>query len=132
MVRYQPAQYIKIKEIRIMSKEEVLAELDKIIQDDDVLYYKMGEVIVEDITASARNRIIKDRAGVIEALRFWLCLRDRRLTLMAVSVIGDLVITELKPDLEKLRNEIASGKTFLPYYNEWVDTALQQLRPFGI
>lgn len=49
-----------------MTKEEVLAAFERDIQRGDP---RMGESITEDLKKTARILIIKDRDGVIEALR---------------------------------------------------------------
>jgi hypothetical protein len=107
-----------------MTKEEVLAAFELDIQKEDP---RMSESTTEDIKKTAKTLIIKDRDGVVEALRYWLRLRDDGHTMAAVYVIGDVYIPELKPDLECLRADIESGKVFLPYYNYWVDLALKTI-----
>ena len=47
--------------------------------------------------------------------------------MLAVDLAKNLNITELKPELENLKKDIASGKIFLPYYVEWVDKALNAI-----
>ena len=108
-----------------MTKEEVLAAFELDIQKGDP---RMGESTTEDIKKTAQKLIIQDRDGVIEALRYWLSLRDKGLPMVAVYVIADVYIPELKPDLERLRAEIESGKeVFHPSYNYWVDRALKAI-----
>ena len=79
------------------------------------------------IIKRAKHLILEDRFGVIGVLKEWLSLRKDPITMIAVNLTTDLIIPELKPDLEILRKEIASGKVFLPYYNEWVDKALKAI-----
>jgi hypothetical protein len=107
-----------------MTKEEVLAAFELDIQKGDP---RMGDSTIEDIKKTAKTLIIKDRSGVIEALRYWLRLRDSGLTMTAVSIIADIYIPELKPDLECLRADIESGKVFHPSYNYLVDLALKNI-----
>jgi hypothetical protein len=47
--------------------------------------------------------------------------------MLAVDLANNLHITELKPELENLKKNIASGKIFLPYYAEGVDKALNAI-----
>jgi hypothetical protein len=108
-----------------MSKEEVLAEFDRDITNQG--YKPDGNIIYRIIFQHAAQLILTDRLGVIDALRYWLLLRDDPFTVFAINLIQDLVIKELKPDLEKLRNDIESRNTLLPYYNEWVDRALKAI-----
>ena len=107
-----------------MTKKEVLAAFELDIQRGDP---RMGESTTEDIKKTAKKLIINDRDGVIEALRYWLSLRDKGLTMVAVGVIITVKTLELKPDLERLRAEIESGKVFHPSYNYLVDLALKNI-----
>lgn len=103
----------------------MLAAFELDIQREDP---RMSESTTEDIIKTAKKMITKDRDGVIEALRYWLNLRDDRHPLTAVYVIADVYIPELKPDLECLRAEIESGKeVFHHSYNFWVDRALKNI-----
>ena len=107
-----------------MTKEEVLAAFEMDIQKGDI---RMGESTTEDIKKTAKTLISKDRSGVIEALRYWLRLRDIGLTMTAVGVIANVYIPELKPDLECLRADIETGKVFHPSYNYLIDLALKNI-----
>ena len=107
-----------------MTREEVLTAFEMDIQNGDP---KMGESTTEDIKKTAKTLVTKDRTGVIEALRYWLRLRDIGLTVTALIVIADNYIPELKPDVECLRAEIESGKVFHPSHNYWVDLALKNI-----
>jgi hypothetical protein len=108
-----------------MSKEEVLAEFD--IDLKDPVSLKDGEYLYEQILVRAKRTIINDRIGMVEVLRYWLSLRKALYTMMAVDLIKDLVISELKPELNILMEDIESGKVFLPYYKQWVDRALKAI-----
>jgi len=107
-----------------MTKEEVLAALELDIQKGEP---RMGDSTTEDIKKTVKTLIVKDRDGVIEALRYWLGLRDIGLTITALCVIAENYIPELKPDLECLRAEIESGKVFHPSHNYWIDLALRNI-----
>jgi hypothetical protein len=108
-----------------MSKEEVLEELDALLNkyenDKDGMYVQH---LLLDLT---KELIIKDRPGVVGALRHWLNLREGGLTVAAMNLIADINIPELKPELECLRKEIESRKIFLPDYVYWVDRALKAI-----
>ena len=106
-----------------MSKEEVLAEFEIDVKEYE--NEKMAGLFDQSIKSRTKRLIASDRSGVLEALRYWLRLRDSGLTVTALIVIADVNIPELKPDLECLRKDIESGKVFLPYYNSWVDRALK-------
>lgn len=105
-----------------MPKDEVLAEFN--IDFADPMSEKSGEYLYDHVLRRAKRLIVEDYTGVIEVLRYWLSLRKEPHTMLAVRVARDLVVTELKPELENLRQDIESGKTFLPYYKRWVDQAL--------
>ncbi len=107
-----------------MTKEEVLVAFEADIRRMDI---RQGELTTEDIKKTANTLISKDRTGVIEALRYWLQLRESGPTVTACIVIADINIPELKPDLECLKAEIESGKTFHPSYLYWVDSALKNI-----
>lgn len=107
-----------------MTKEEVLDAFETDIQRGDP---RMGDLTIDVITKTAKTLIIQDRSGVIEALRYWLSLRDIGLTATALHVIIDVYIPELKPDLESLRAEIESGKALHPSYIDLVDLALKNI-----
>lgn len=57
----------------------------------------------------------------------WFSLGEEPYTMLAVDLVENLKIKELKPELETLKKDIESGKIFLPYYNEWVDKALKAI-----
>jgi hypothetical protein len=108
-----------------MTKEDVLAAFERDIQRGDP---RVGDSTIEQIIRTARTLISQDRSGVIEALRYWLDLRHVGLTVTALDVIADIKnIPELKPDVERLRTEIESGKVFHPSYLDLVDLALKKI-----
>jgi hypothetical protein len=47
--------------------------------------------------------------------------------MIAVALVNDLVISELKPELTNLKQDIESDKVFLPYYLKAVDRALKAI-----
>ncbi len=105
-----------------MSKDKVLEEFETDFTDPGSHY--SGEYLYEHIVRRAKYLIKEDREGVIEACRYWFSLRKEPHTMLAVYITKDLIIKELKPDLEKLKHDIESGKVFLLYYKRWVDEAL--------
>jgi hypothetical protein len=36
-------------------------------------------------------------------------------------------LSELRDEIEKLLNDVRAGKAFLPYYEQWVTRALDQI-----
>jgi len=107
-----------------MTREQVLSAFPQEIQKGDL---RSGDSTTEKIKKTVKTLIIKGRTDVIEALRYWLRLRDRGLAMTVVIVIANNYIPELKPDLECLRAEIQSGKVFHPSYNYLVDLALKPI-----
>lgn len=97
-----------------MTKKDVLLEFETAALNPDAKY--SGNEYEEYVLKRATRLILTDRKGVIEALQYWLQLRDDSETMIAVDLAGILVIPELKPDLEELRNEIEAGRVFYPYY----------------
>jgi hypothetical protein len=87
----------------------------------------MGDQTIEDIKQTAKTLINNDRIAVIEALRYWLNLRDWGLTPTALNVITSIRIPELKSDLQCLRVDIESGKALNPYIIYLVDMALKSI-----
>jgi hypothetical protein len=113
----------------MMSRKDVLAEFEadfKKAEPD-----KNGEYLSADLKKRAKRLIITDRSGVIEACKYWISLRQEPYALLAVSLVMDLGIKELKSDLVHLRKDIESGKVFKPYYNELVDKALKAISENG-
>jgi hypothetical protein len=106
-----------------MPKEDILAEfeVDFIRSIPD----KNGEYLAVDLKKHAKRLAIKDRSGVIEACKYWIELRQEPYTLLAIIIVMDLVLKELKPELTDLRGDINSGRSFKPYYNELIDNALK-------
>jgi hypothetical protein len=109
-----------------VTKESVLAAFERDIQNGDP---KMGDSTIEDIKKTAATLIVQDRKGVIEALRYWLSLRDIGLTPTALCIIADVdAMSELKPDLDVLRLEIESSDVFHPSYLHLIDLAVKSAR----
>jgi hypothetical protein len=107
-----------------MSKEKVLAEFQVVFRDPRS---EDGVFLYENLLNRARSILISDRAGLVEALRLWISLRDQVHANTAVIMAGDLAIKELKPDLQRLREDIISRKAFPTNYTGWVDKALEAI-----
>ena len=108
-----------------MSKQEVLTDLENAFKVPE--NYKDGWIFYQDLLARTKSHLQKDRNGVIDALKYWLSLKDEVRTMYSVDLIKNLAIKELKPELEDLKQDIISRKAFLPYYVQWVDAALKAL-----
>lgn len=109
----------------IISKDEILAEFG--IDFEKALNDKGGEYLYADINKRAKKLIFSDRNGIIDVCKYWISLREEPYTLLAVDVIMNLKIVELRPELEYLKKDIESEKSFRPYYNELVDNALNAI-----
>ena len=60
-------------------------------------------------------------------MKVWLSVRDEPKTMLAVTVAKELQLSELRLDIELLREEIQLGEAFMPFYLRWVDEALASL-----
>jgi len=105
-----------------MSKEDGLKEFDIDLKEFGADKY--GGPFRKSILSRTRRLIINDRLGVIEALRYWLRLGDG-ITIIALIIITEVNIPELKPELDCLKKDIESGKAFLPDYSYLVNRALK-------
>jgi hypothetical protein len=108
-----------------MSKEEVLADFQMARDNED--YRKDGDLLFDDLLKRAKRLVVQDREGLVDALRYWMSLRDEYLTEMAIILTGELLLKELRPDLEKIREDIISRKYYRVKYTGWVDKALEAL-----
>lgn len=106
-----------------MSKEDVLSAFQTDFNNPGSL--KSGEYLEEQIVKRARWLFPKDPSGVIEALREWLLNRQEPHTMLAVTVIEELAIVQLRNELLSLKDDIVQGKIFMPFYVDDVDKALK-------
>ncbi len=78
------------------------------------------------------ERVKPERPGELaDALRAWIELHAEPRTMIAIYVVQALKLTELRPELQRLRADVAAGRAFLPYYVRWVDEALAELGTTG-
>ena len=108
-----------------MSKEEVLANFQ--IAIDNKTYEHDGNLLLDDLLERAQKIVINDREGLVEALRYWISLREQFRTEKAVILTKYLVLKELKLDLDKLRDDIVSGKYLPGNHTGRVDRALKAI-----
>jgi hypothetical protein len=71
------------------------------------------------------------RGELADALRAWIELHAEPRTMIAIYVAQALKLTELRPELQRLRADVIAGRAFLPYYVQWVDEALAELGTAG-
>ena len=89
---------------------------------------KLGEYLQEKILSRARNIVQKNRPNLIELLKEWLALRSEPKTMLAVRLAKELSLIELLPEIEKLKNDIQTGKCFFPFYINIINDSLASLR----
>ena len=112
-----------------MSRDEVLEEFEIDFADPESKY--SGNSLYERVLKRAKQLVPRDREGLIEACRYWLSMRKLPHTWIGTILAKDLVIRELKPDLENLREDIESGKVFKLHDIRWVDKAIAAISTRG-
>ena len=110
-----------------MSKEDVLAKFQKIWEKEEYSRDENGWYLYEDLRENAKNLMTNDREGVIEAARYWLSLREVPRTQYAMSLSKDLVLKELKRDIEGVREDIIARRNYPAPDTYWADRALKAL-----
>jgi hypothetical protein len=86
-----------------------------------------GEDLYEHINKIS-NRLIRDsREDFITAMAHWLQLRSEPKTMLAVTIIGENHLVELKEDLEELLDDVEKGKTFKPFYERPINKSLRMI-----
>ena len=88
---------------------------------------KSGEYLYEHILRRASRFVAEDRENLMLVLRGWIRTRSEPHAMLAVSVAGELRLTELRNDLQDLESDIERGKVFYPYYQDRVTEALRQI-----
>jgi hypothetical protein len=81
----------------------------------------------EDFIVRIAGRVVEsDRNELIAALREWIAQRGNR-TLLAIRISTEHKLRELKPDIQRLLEDVRAGKAFSPYYEEFIAPALKRL-----
>jgi hypothetical protein len=93
-----------------MSEADVLGVLETDMNDPGAC--KSGEYLEEYFLMHAQWFLSVDRLGLIEVLREWLSLRSEPRTILAVKIIHELGLKEIRSDSGALRLEIANNKIF--------------------
>ena len=88
-----------------------------------------GEELYRYLVRRTAPLVESDRQSLVEALTAWINLREESgpQTMLALEIAAKHHLTELRDEMEKLLNDIRAGKAFLPYYEQWVTRALEQL-----
>ena len=81
----------------------------------------------EDFIVRLAGRVVQsDRREFVEAMRRWVVEHGNR-TLLAVRIAGEHKLRELKPDVERLLEDVRAGRAFSPYYEDLITRALKQI-----
>jgi hypothetical protein len=81
----------------------------------------------EDFIVRLAGRLVEsDRSALTEAMRDWMAQRGKR-TLLAMQIAADHKLRELKPDIQRLLEDVRAGKAFSPYYEEFIVPALRRI-----
>ena len=82
----------------------------------------------EDFIVRLAGRVVQsDRHELVEAMRHWIIERSKR-TLLAVRIAAEHKLLELKPDIERLLEDVRAGRAFSPYYEEFITPALKGIQ----
>jgi hypothetical protein len=108
-----------------VSKEDILTEFE--IEFEKTASDKNGEYLFINISKKAKKLIAKDRPGIIDVCKEWLSLRKEPYTLLAVDIIKNLKISELRPELIQLKKDIESGRTFQLFYVGLINLAIKAI-----
>jgi hypothetical protein len=108
-----------------MTKQEILDRLEGEVQ---VYPERATANECEDFIVRLAGRVLQsDRQALVEAMRDWILQRGQR-TLLAVRIAGEHKLSELRPDIQRLLEEVSAGGAFQPYYEEFIAPALKQLQ----
>lgn len=107
-----------------MTKQQILNWLEGEIQGYPSR--ATGNECEDHIVQLVGHVIEPDRNGVVEAMREWIEQRGKR-TLLAVRIVAEYKLRELKPHMLRLLDEVRVGKVFSPYYEEFISPALKRI-----
>ncbi len=89
---------------------------------------KSGEYLANRVGSVVRNAMSRgERSAVVDVMRSWLRQGGAPESDLAITVAHDEQLSELRPDLQSLREDIVRGAVLKPYYLRWVDEALAAL-----
>jgi hypothetical protein len=83
-----------------------------------------GEDLYVHISDLASRLERSDRRQLVEAFVDWLKRRREPQTMLAVDIIGQLRLVELRGHLEELLSDVQAGRAFLPFYANPISRAL--------
>ena len=108
-----------------MDQNDVRAAFETDFADRGAL--KSGEYLEEHIVERARRMATNHRLALIEVLREWLLLREEPKTMIAVAVVRELRVIELRKEVMDLKKEVEAGKVFRLWYARNIDKAISVL-----
>ena len=107
-----------------MTKQEILEWLDAEVQGYPE---RATGNECEDFIVRLADRVVQsDRNELVEAMRHWIVERGKR-TLLAVRIAAEHKLRELKPDIERLLEDVRTGNAFSPYSEEFITPALKRI-----
>ena len=86
-----------------------------------------GEQLYEHINKIAACYVVAERQKLVAALAEWLVLRSEPKTMIAVDIVGKQHLSELRPALENLLQDVQTGSVFMPFYARPIKIALAAL-----
>ena len=107
-----------------MTKREILEWLEGEVQSYPER--TTGNECEDHIVRLAGRVVESDRSELAEAMREWIDQRGKR-TLLAVRIAAEHKLRELKPDIQRLLEDVRAGKVFSPYYEEFIAPALKRI-----
>jgi len=107
------------------SKPEIEAILQESFSDPGS--EESGEYLLEHVLRDARMLTHEDRPGLVGVLGDWIRIRSRPWTTLALRVVGELKLTELRTDIQRLREDVLAGTAFTHNYLSIIDMALSDL-----
>ncbi len=100
-----------------MTKEDVLRSFSMALETPAA--EKDGNVLADELQRRAARFVTKDRAGLVEATRDWLCSNDAVLALQAAVLVREFHLVELREETERVHRKVASG-VFMKPSSAWV------------
>ncbi len=113
------------KEYNLTDKDDVIAAFETDFADPGAL--KSGEYLEGHVLERAKAMFSGSRCTVIEVLREWLLLREDPRTMIAVTVIRELGIRELREEVVDLRKDVQAGRVFRRWYVQNIDKTISIL-----
>jgi len=108
-----------------MTKEEIENAFETDFTNPSSI--KSGEYLVDNVLSRARKLEHEHKSELVEVLRSWIQQRTEPRTMLAVTIAGELRLTELRTELDTLTAAVKSGECFLPFYLRQIERALTSM-----